>query len=217
MIKDDIIDYIRRNRCSTTEVADCMGKSGVISGVSAINKRHFRAGTVKWVYAHNNSNWSLHEQIRDVREGEVVLVSAFSCDNRGVLGELVTKYLTLYKQAAAIVVLGKLRDAHKLTKENYPIWSEGFNPAGCFNTNVELDVDEKEFARHKSLYENSIAVCDDGGVVIIPKELHTAEFLQKLEAIEEQEDIWFECLDRRKWDTFDIVCKKRYLEENCCE
>ena len=31
--------------------------------------------------------------------------------------------------------------------------------------------------------------------------------------IEQQEDIWFDCLDRLKWDTFDIVCLKKYLED----
>jgi len=213
MIKNDIIDYIRRNRCSTTEVADCLGKTGVIPNVSAVNRGHFRVGAVKWVYAHNSSHWSVHEQIRDVKEGEVVLISAFECENRGVMGELVAKYILLYKQATAIVALGKLRDAHRIIKENYPIWSEGFNPAGCFHTDTELIIDEDEFNSHKKLYEDSIAVCDDGGVVIIPKQFHTPEFYQKLEDIEKQEDIWFECLDRRKWDTFDIVCKKRYLEE----
>ena len=31
--------------------------------------------------------------------------------------------------------------------------------------------------------------------------------------IEEQEDIWFDCIDRRKWDTFDTVCMKKYLND----
>lgn len=56
----------------------------------------------------------------------------------------------------------------------------------------------------------SIMVCDDSGVVIIPKEQITEDMLQKLIAIEEQEDIWFDCIDRRKWDTFDTVCLKKY-------
>ena len=65
-----------------------------------------------------------------------------------------------------------------------------------------------------SLYDGGAAVCDDTGVVIIPKELHTEEFLEKLHNIEDQEDIWFECLDHRKWNTYDIVCLKKYLETN---
>ena len=56
-------------------------------------------------------------------------------------------------------------------------------------------------------------VCDDSGVVIIEKDNLTEKFYQKLEAIEEQEDIWFDCIDRRKWDTFDTVCLKKYRDE----
>jgi len=48
---------------------------------------------------------------------------------------------------------------------------------------------------------------------MIPKELHNEEFLGKLDWIEEQEDIWFECIDRRKWSTYDTVCLKKYKED----
>ena len=43
--------------------------------------------------------------------------------------------------------------------------------------------------------------------------LHRGEFYKKLEWIEEQEDIWFDCIDRKKWNTFETVCLKKY-EEN---
>ena len=43
--------------------------------------------------------------------------------------------------------------------------------------------------------------------------IHTEEFYQKLVAIEEQEDTWFDRLDHYKDNTFDIVCLKTYLKE----
>ncbi len=55
-MKNKIIDYIRRNRVSTTEVADCLGKAGVLPNVMPINRGHFKVGNVKWVYAFDNSN-----------------------------------------------------------------------------------------------------------------------------------------------------------------
>jgi len=36
--------------------------------------------------------------------------------------------------------------------------------------------------------------------------------LKRLEFVEAQEDIWYECVDRRKWSTFDTVCLKKYLQ-----
>ena len=64
-IKDKIIDYIEKNRVSTTEVADCLGKSGVIEGVNALNSRHFAVGEVEYLYAIEQSNWTVHEDLEN--------------------------------------------------------------------------------------------------------------------------------------------------------
>ncbi len=212
-MKDKIIDYIRRNRVSTTEVADCMEKSGALPGIMPITSGLFKVGSVKWVYAQKESNWDVHEQLVSIQENDIIMIEAFDCGDRSVIGELVCKYALLYQQAGAIVVSGKMRDAGALLREKYPVWCTGFSPVGCFNKKVYETVDEKLLARHRALYDGAIAVCDDCGVVIIPKEKHTAEFLEKLHKIEEQEDIWFDRLDRHKENTFEIVCLKKYLNE----
>ena len=212
-IRKEIIEYIQKNKVSTTEVADCLNKSGALPGVKAVNRRHFAVGPIKWVYAYNSSNWSVHEQIRDVKKGEIVFIEAFNCDGRAIIGELVSKYILIYQQAAAIISTAKFRDANDIIKENYPIWCTGFNPEGCFNIQNAEQLPDELYRSHLEKYDGAIAVCDDTGVVIIPKKMITPDFLDKLENIEAQEDIWFECLDHRKWDTFDIVCRKRYLNE----
>ncbi|WP_373155553.1 hypothetical protein [Clostridium sp. AUH-JLR23] len=205
-----IINYIKKNRVSTTEVADCLGKKGALKGVKALNKGHFKVGKIKWVYAYNNSNWSVHEQVRDTKEGDIVFIEAFNCEDRAIIGELVTKYIILYCSAEAIICNTNFRDANDLLKENYPIWGTGFNPEGCFNVKNNEDLDEQLLRNHISLYDGAIAVCDDTGVVIIPKENFNEKFYNKLVDIEKQEDIWFDCLDHKKWNTYDIVCLKKY-------
>lgn len=213
LIREQIVDYLTRNRVSTTEVADCLGKSGVMTGLYPVNKGHYVAGRVKWVYAYDESNWPVHEQICDIDENVIILVEAFGCKDRAVFGELVSKYLLLYKQCKAIVAGGKMRDAAALIRENYPIWCSGFNPVGCFNRKPEKTLNEAIYREHYELYEDTIAVCDDCGVVVIPKEQITEEFLQKLKNIENQEDIWFDRLDHYKENTFEIVCQKNYLKD----
>lgn len=213
-MREKIIDYIRRNRVSTTEVADCLGKTGSLENVYPINRGHFKVGRVKWVYAFDNSNWPVHEAIRDTKEGDIVFIEAFSCGGRAIIGELVSKYILLYKQATAIICNAPFRDAPALIRENYPIWCNGVSPVGCFNTKPKTDLEDSIVTSHRDQFDGAIAVCDDCGVVIIPKECHTEDFYQKLIRIEEQEDIWFNRLDHYKEDTFDIVCLKKYLEEN---
>lgn len=212
-VKNEIIELIMRNKISTTEVADCMGKSGLFADAHAVNRGHFAVGSVHWVYACNNSNYTVHEQVRELNAGDIVMIEPFECGERSTIGELVTKFIILYQGAAAVITNGNLRDGNDLIKQNYPVWCKGLSPIGCFNKKPETDLDEEIKRQHYDFYHGSIAVCDDSGVVIIPKELHTEEFIKKLNNIEEQEDIWFTYLDRHKWNTFDIVCLKKYLHE----
>lgn len=208
-----IIKFIKTNRVSTTELADCMNKTGAIEDVYAMNKGHFRVGKVFWVYAYNESNWEIHEQISDVPEGSILIVEGYNCNNRAIFGQLVSKFLMLYRQVNAIVVRGKLRDVPHLIKENWPIWYQGPTPIGCFNRKNETPFDEAIIKERKKYFDNAIAVCDDSGVVVIPSHLHSEEFIKKLELIEQQEDVWFDCIDRLKWNTFDTVCLKKYLDK----
>ncbi len=209
-IPEQIIDKIKRNRISTTEIADCMNKSGDLPKAYALNKGHFKVGKVFWVFAYNESNWECHEQLRDAKEDHIVVVEAFNCNQRAIFGSLVSKFLMLYRQTRAIVVCGHLRDAPHLIKEDWPIWMEGVTPIGCFNRKNDKSLDEKIIKERRKYFDGAIAVCDDSGVVIIPKKFHKKTFLKKLDFIEEQEDIWFDCIDRFKWDTFETVCLKKY-------
>jgi regulator of RNase E activity RraA len=209
-VAEQVIAKIRRNRISSTQVADCLDKTGVVDGVRALNPGHHRVGPVFWTYAHNASNWGLHEQVREAPEGSVVVTETFGCDGRAVYGELVAKYLILYRQVAALVARGLLRDAPGLIKERWPVWMEGLTPVGCFNAPHAEPLDPRLLAERRDLYDGSVAVCDDTGVVVIPRGRLDADFLDRLDWIEEQEDIWFDCIDRLKWDTFETVCLKRY-------
>ena len=125
-----------------------------------------------------------------------------------------SKYILLYHQSRAIVVNGKMRDAAAIIREKWPVWCSGYTPVGCFNRKPENEIDLNWKTEHLALYDGAIAVCDDCGVVVIPKDQITEEFLNKLHHIEDQEDIWFDRLDHYKESTFDIVCKKKYLQDN---
>ncbi|MBR5330921.1 MAG: hypothetical protein IKV13_05455 [Akkermansia sp.] len=212
-MRDKIVNYIKRNRVSTTEVADCLGKSGALEGVMPICKGHYKVGAIKWVYACSNSNYPVHDMIRDTQKGDIVFIESFNQEDRAIIGDLVSKYILLYLQSEAIICNARFRDASALLREHYPIWCTGFTPVGCFNKKPEPDLDAAIIEAHKAKYDGAIAVCDDCGVVIIPKECINEDFYAKLEAIEAQEDIWFDRLDHYKENTFDIVCLKTYLNE----
>ena len=212
---EEAIRLIEANRISTTEVGDVLGKTGQIEGVRPLNQGMFKVGEVKFIYAINNSNYEVHQQLAESNdiEGKILFVYNVNCD-RSIFGDLVSKYILLYKQAKAIVINGKLRDARTLIKEKYPVWLEDVSPIGCVNKINGPAIDEDLYKALKEKYDGSIMVCDDSGVVMIPKDKINADLIKKLNFIELQEDIWFYCVDTLKMSTYDTVCKKKYLEED---
>lgn len=210
-VKRKIIEYIKINRVSTTEVADCLGKIGVIENALPLNRGHFCVGEIRYLFAVGESNWNVHEDLEKECKNKIVFIDCIDVNNRAIIGDIVSKYTILYKRARAIVTNGKMRDAHILIKENYPIWCSGVSPVGCFNKKVDTQKYIDEINSNREYYEGAIAVCDDSGCVVIPKDKITVEFYESLERIEEQEDIWYDCIDRRKWSTYRTICLKDYL------
>lgn len=211
-IARQIIDTIQLNRISTTEVADALGKKGVLTGLLPVTPDMHCVGPVRTIFTAYNSNYGIHDQVRAVEPGEIVVVYAHECEGRAIFGDIVSKFITLYRRASAVAVNGLVRDAARLRRERHPVWSTGVTPLGCFNVEGEPFPADLE-ASIRAEVEGGIAVCDDGGVVIIPAAEVNEAMLEKLEKIELQEDIWYYCLNVLKWDTKKIVVDRDYLRE----
>lgn len=207
------VDLIRSNRISSTEVADALGKSGVEPGLKPVNSGLHKAGVIHYVYAHDESNWPIHEQIVNVPQNVFLYVDTFDCGDKAIFGDLVSKYLILYQNVEGIIVNGFMRDIPDLKKFNFPIWCKGTSPLGCYNRKIDASEEvKKRAAENAKILNGGIAVCDDSGCTIIKKELVTEETYHKLELIELQEDIWGFCINTLKWSTYDTVCEKKYLK-----
>ena len=50
------------------------------------------------------------------------MIEAFNCGDRAIIGELVTKFAVLYREAVAIISNANMRDANDIIKQNYPMW-----------------------------------------------------------------------------------------------
>lgn len=213
--KNKIIQYLEKNKVSTEEIADILGKTGVIKGVYPIKDDQYIVGEIQYVYAYNNSNWPVHEQLRELELDKVLFVDTlFVDDDHAVFGELVSSFIMENKKARAIIVNGSMRDLDGLKKRNYPVWCKGITPIGCFNVqpnrNAEINRQAKAGMEY---YDGAIAVCDTSGVVVIPKSDINEEFITRMDSMVEQERIWFECVEQKGWDTYDTVCLKKYKNQ----
>lgn len=213
-ITERVIRKIEELKVSTEEVGDILGKTGVVKSVFPINPGSYLVGEIQYVCAYNNSNWPVHDQIRELQNGKVCFVDTCFVDDYAVFGELVSLFIIQEKQAKGIVVNGKMRDLQGIRERNFPVWCKGITPIGCFNLQVNVNPEiERCMKQNREFYEGSIAVCDDSGVVIIPKEQIDEQLIDKIEKMKEQEKIWFDCVENRGWTTFDTVCLKKYLEK----
>jgi len=207
-----ILEDIKTNKISSVEIADALGKTGVLPDLRPLNKSKYAAAKVFYVSTWAKSNWPLHEQIQRAPRDSIVFVDSFDCDARAVLGDLVAKQLFLYQKITGLVVNGYIRDAHRLIKEDYPIWCLGRTPLGCHNREVTLDNATSNKVNLRSEYfDNAILVADDSGCTLIPKDRLNNKLIDALARIELQEDIWYYCLDTLKMTTYEIICLKQYL------
>ncbi len=212
-MKNKILHYIDKNKISSVEISDALAKNGVLDGLKPLNNGHFVVGEVEYIFAYNNSNWELHKQIENIKEDKIIFVDTFNCKDRAVLGDIVSKYIMLYKNAKAIIINGLVRDVHRLKKEDYAIWSLGYTPLGCYNEKVFLEESiEKVIKERKKMFQNSIIVADDSGCTLIKNKAINKNFLKRLEFIELQEDIWYFCIDTLKMSTYETICLKQYLD-----
>jgi len=206
----EIISLIKSNRISTTEVSDALGKKGGILGVKPLNSGKFAVGNIFHCHPHSDSNYEVHLAVQNVKQNDIVLITPIGFTEVSVIGDLISKYCLLYKQASAIVVNGNVRDVSRLIKEDYKIWSMGINPVGAVNDKVSAPPNQKSLIKDLT---GGIAICDDGGVVVIDPTEISIQTYNSLTRIEGLEDLWQFCLNSLKWSTLDIVVNKRYLTD----
>ena len=213
-ITNKMINFIRENMLGTEEVSDCLGKYGLVPQAKSIKKGHYCVGIVQYVYGYDDSNWPIHEQIRQLEPNKILYVDAINIHDRALFGQLVSTYIFKSKNVPAIISSGLMRDISGLLEDYRYIWCAGITPIGCFHKRLELREEVLHIAsKNRGYYEGSIAVCDDSGVVIISKDKITEDFYEKLVNMRKQEEIWFNCVSNRDWDTYDTVCLKKYLNE----
>lgn len=213
-MREQILETISTNRISTVEVADALGKTGVLAGIQPLNTGKFVAAEVFYACTWDESNWPLHEQIQDVPPGCVVYVDTLGCNDRAIFGDIVAKWLLLYQKVSGIVVNGLLRDIHRLRKEDYPIWCTGGTPLGCFNREVPRSPRVDAYiAEQRRRFDGALIVADDSGCALIEQVNQTPQLRDRMNFIELQEDIWYFCTDTLKMSTYETICKKQYLQE----
>lgn len=215
LIAKPFVEFIRSANLSCADVSDAMGKIDVINHLNQPSPLPLIGGLIKvgvcWQLVVKGdeegrivSNWQLHEDLaeQDLRGSVLYVCSAYNDIDPGTafFGHLVSKYVIQHLNAEAVVVNGAIRDTKRIVDDKLPVWAMSKTPLGKFQQNLE-----KTPGRDRPYLTGSVMVCDDDGVVFIPKEWQTQNLFDKLKKIAEREKSWYEELARGK-STFEITC-----------
>lgn len=212
-ISQQVIDYIEKNKISTSEISDALGKQGLFEDSFSMHENIHKVGLVYYVGAYGDSNWPIHYSLIDIPDNSIVLIENINCE-KALFGEIVAKHIIYNMKAKAITTNGAIRDIKEIKSAKLPVWFKSVKPIGCFNSKpIYCDMVEELVQKRKKIFDGLIAVCDDDGVVIIPRENINLDFLEKLKFIKKQEEKWKECVFEKSWNTYETICLKSYLND----
>lgn len=202
----EIIEFIASKRVSTANLSDCLRETTVLKGVAPLSANEFSVGFVRLAIAVDGNNWDMHRALESVKARDVVVIEALNCDECAVAGELVARFCIDQREAKALIVNGNVRDSEFLRGSGYPVWCSGVTPVGAENS-VPALIDCAPLSAMRLFYDGAIAVCDDSGVLIIPRFEQTEMLIKSLHQIVEKERAWFESIVEKGMTTYQVVCK----------
>jgi len=169
---------------STANVSDAMHRGGDLEGLRPVIPGIQAAGPVVTVRTYPG-DWAKPVEAIDVAgEGDVILIDAGG-KGPAMWGELAT-HSAIQKKIAGVVADGAVRDTPEIRKLGFPVWSRlvtptAGEPKGFGEINVPVRIGGVR------IHPGDWAVCDDDGVVIIPK-ARAAEFANRAMDVLEKEN-----------------------------
>ncbi len=115
----------------TSAVSDCMGR---LAGTVALAPRHGTAwlrGTALTVRVRAGDNLYIHEALRHVTPGSVIVVDGGGCTERALIGEIIMA-VARRRGAAGFVIDGAVRDVAAFREADFPVYARGVTHRGPY-------------------------------------------------------------------------------------
>ena len=213
---ENLMEKIREENISSTELADALGKTGEVPECKPINNNQQKVvGKITTLFCANGSNYQLHKEMREKEDVEVAVIFTHNNEGLAPIGELICSSLVNKHNARAIVIHGMIRDREKIVEMGYPVWCTGSTPIGCSNKKgTEYPAEKKEELKQK--YEGAIAICDMTGVVAISNQQreNSLNVINAVEKIKAKEEVWKYFIEECKWSTYEVICEENYNKLN---
>ena len=126
------------------------------------------AGQARTVLVNPGDNRALHEALKIVRPGEVLVVAGGGHAERALLGELIAER-AVNAGVRGIVVDGAVRDVSAIAEIGLPVWAVAVSPAGPYKSGPGR-VGETVSLGGAICSTGDYVVADEDGVIVLPLE-----------------------------------------------
>ncbi|NYT59036.1 RraA family protein [Alcaligenaceae bacterium] len=153
----------------TTIVADVAGRRGaldarvrtVVPGLGAV-------GTAFTVEVRPGDNLMIHAALMLARPGDILVVDGKADTTSALMGELMCAHAAA-AGILAVVIDGAVRDSATLRQGRFPVFATGVNANGPTRTQGGR-IGHPVSVGGVSVAAGDLVVCDDDGVVIVPRQ-----------------------------------------------
>jgi 3-hexulose-6-phosphate synthase/6-phospho-3-hexuloisomerase len=169
---------------STPNLSDAQHRGGVLEGLDPVVEGAKVAGPVLTV-STKNGDWAKPvEAIEQAEDGRILVIDAQGATD-AVWGELAS-HSCRQNDVRAVVIDGAIRDVDDIREMEFPAWARhevpnAGDPKGFGEIGVEITVGGQP------VREGDWVLCDDNGVVVVPRE-ELVELANRAVEVREKED-----------------------------
>jgi len=166
----DIVDRLRD--LPTANIADSMDRFGCPRGVLPTWDGAKVAGRAYTVLTRAGDNLYIHEAMKQIEPGQVMVVDGGGDESRALMGDLIGARAQA-QGIAGFIIDGAVRDAPALRELGLPVFARTVTPAGPYKFgpgHLEVPVSIGGVV----VRPGDIVIGDEDGVVVVPIEIADA-------------------------------------------
>lgn len=151
----------------TANIADAMQRLGAMDArIKPVWDGATLVGAAYTVWTRPGDNAGIHEALRHVQPGDVLVINGGGDESRALIGELIGGRARA-RGVAGFVIDGAVRDAPGLAEYDMPVFARGLTPAGPYKDGPYV-VAAPTAVGGVVVNPGDVIVADADGVVVIP-------------------------------------------------
>lgn len=134
-VKIDIVSAY--HGIATSLISDCLERLTGMHGLLPYHNGSPLVGTALTIKTREGDNQIIHQALKQVQPGQVIVVDGAGDTSRALIGEIIAEH-ALARGAAGFVIDGAIRDVETISKMGLPVFARGVSHLGPYKTGPGL-------------------------------------------------------------------------------